>query len=49
MMSTYAKLFDLLDAQERQRFYLLLGLIFINGIVETMSAASVLPFLAVVV
>ena len=47
MMSTYAKLFDLLDAQERQRFYLLLGLVLVNGLVETMGVASVLPFLAV--
>jgi ABC-type multidrug transport system fused ATPase/permease subunit len=47
MISIYAKLFDLLDAREQLRFYLLLGLIVVNGVVEMVGVASVLPFLAV--
>jgi ATP-binding cassette, subfamily B, bacterial PglK len=47
MMSIYKKLFDLLDAREKRRFYLLLVLIVINSVVETIGVASVLPFLAV--
>lgn len=48
MRSIYAKLFDLLDDRERKRFYLLFIVILISGVVEMVSVASVLPFLAVV-
>jgi ABC-type multidrug transport system fused ATPase/permease subunit len=48
MLSTYRKLFDLLTKRERQRFFLLLGLIIIMGLVDMVGVASILPFLAVV-
>ena len=48
MMSTYRKLFDLLDHQERIRFYQLLGLIILMGVLDMAGVASILPFLAVV-
>lgn len=48
MFSIYRKLFDLLDARERRRFYLMLALVIFSGIVEMVGVASILPFLAVV-
>ena len=48
MISIYAKLFDLLDARERWRFYQLLGLIIAMALLDTASVASILPFLAAV-
>ncbi len=48
MLATYRKLFDLLDAHERQRFFLLLGLIILMALVDTIGVASIMPFLAVV-
>lgn len=43
----YSKLLDLLDGRERRRFCILLALIVVNGIVDMVGVASVLPFLAV--
>ncbi|MCF1711090.1 ABC transporter ATP-binding protein/permease [Tabrizicola sp. J26] len=48
MLATYRKLFDLLNAHERRRFYLLLGLIILMALVDTIGVASIMPFLAVV-
>jgi hypothetical protein len=47
MIALYRKLFDLLDARERRRFLLLLGLIVLMGLVDMVGVAAVLPFLAV--
>jgi ABC-type bacteriocin/lantibiotic exporter with double-glycine peptidase domain len=47
MWKTLNKLYDLLDARERRRALLLLGMILIMGIIETTSVASVMPFVAV--
>jgi ABC-type multidrug transport system fused ATPase/permease subunit len=46
-MTIYSKLFDLLDAREQRRFYVLLGLIIISGFFEMVGVASILPFLAI--
>ena len=48
MLATYRKLFDLLNAHERRRFYLLLALIILMALVDTIGVASIMPFLAVV-
>lgn len=48
MISIYRKLFDLLTLQERQRFFLLIGLIILMAFVDMLGVASILPFLAVV-
>ncbi len=47
MRETFRKLFDLLDARERRRFFLLLVAILGMGIMEAAGVASILPFLAV--
>jgi ABC-type multidrug transport system fused ATPase/permease subunit len=47
MLQTFAKFLELMTPPERRRFYLLLALIVVMGIVEMVSVASVLPFLAV--
>jgi ABC-type multidrug transport system fused ATPase/permease subunit len=47
MLQTFAKFLDLMTPHERRRFYLLLVVIVVMGIVEMVSVASVLPFLAV--
>lgn len=48
MIIFYRKLFDLLTQKERQRFFLLLGLIILMAFVDMLGVASILPFLAVV-
>jgi ABC-type multidrug transport system fused ATPase/permease subunit len=48
MISIYRKLFDLLTRRERQRFFLLLGLIILMAFVDMLGVAAILPFLAVV-
>ena len=48
MISIYTKLFDLLDHRERLRFYQLLVLIILMGLLDMAGVASILPFLAVV-
>jgi ATP-binding cassette, subfamily B, bacterial PglK len=47
MLETYRKLLDLLTPSERRRFYLLLVMILIMGVVQMVSVASILPFLGV--
>ena len=47
MLQTFAKFLDLMTPPERRRFYLLLAMIGVMGVVEMVSVASVLPFLAV--
>ena len=47
MIALYRKLFDLLDARERRRFRLLLGLIVVMGLVDMVGVAAILPFLSV--
>jgi ABC-type multidrug transport system fused ATPase/permease subunit len=48
VIDTYRKLFDLLAPHERRRFYQLLGMIIVMGLVDMVGVASILPFLAVV-
>jgi ABC-type multidrug transport system fused ATPase/permease subunit len=48
MIAIYRKIFDLLDPQERRRFWQLLGLIMLMGLLDMAGVASILPFLAVV-
>ena len=48
MIAIYKKLFDLLDRRERRRFYQLLVLIMLMGLLDMAGVASILPFLAVV-
>lgn len=47
MLDAYRKLMDLLDARERRRFWLLMGLLVLMGLVNMLGIASVMPFLAV--
>jgi ATP-binding cassette, subfamily B, bacterial PglK len=47
MLETYRKLLDLLTSAERRKFYLLLVMIMVMGVVQMVSVASVLPFLGV--
>jgi ATP-binding cassette, subfamily B, bacterial PglK len=47
MIETFSKVFDLLDARERRKFYLLVVLSLGMGIVEALGVLSVLPFIAV--
>lgn len=47
MLDTFRKLMDLLDARERRRFWLLMGLLLLMGLANMAGVASVLPFLAV--
>lgn len=48
MIDIYRKILDLLDRRERRRFYQLLLMIAIMGILDMVGVASILPFLAVV-
>lgn len=47
MLSIYRQLFFILDARERRRFLLLLGMVVVMGLFEVVGVASILPFLAV--
>jgi len=47
MFETFRKLLDLLTPSERRRCYLLVVLILIEGVVQMVAIASILPFLAV--
>ncbi len=47
LLTTYRRLLGLLDARERRRFALLLGLIVAMGLVNMAGVASIMPFLAV--
>lgn len=47
MLTTYRRLFALLDTRERRRFWLLCGMIFVMGLLELGSVISIMPFLAV--
>jgi ATP-binding cassette, subfamily B, bacterial PglK len=47
MLEIFRKIQDLLDARERRRALLLLGMILIMGLLETTSVASIMPFVAV--
>ena len=48
MIEIYRKLFDLLDARERRRFYQLLALIVAMALIDMAGVAAILPFLAAV-
>lgn len=48
MLSTYRKIFDLLDRGERRQLYGLLVLIILMALTDMAGVASILPFLAVV-
>jgi ATP-binding cassette, subfamily B, bacterial PglK len=47
MIETYQKIMDLLTPAERRKFYVLIGLMLIVGVLEAGGIASVLPFMAV--
>ena len=47
MLTTYRRLFGLLDARERRRFVVVLAMILIMGLVDALGIASIFPFLAV--
>ena len=47
MLDTIRKLFLLLNARERQRFYAVMMLALVSGMLEMVSVAAILPFLAV--
>ena len=47
MFTVYKKLYALLDAQERRRSVLVLGLLVVVAFVETLGVASIMPFIAV--
>lgn len=47
MVETFRKLLDLLTPAERRRSYLLVVLIFFEGLTQLIGIASILPFLAV--
>ena len=47
MVETFRKLLDLLTPAERRRSYLLVVLIFFEGLTQLVGIASILPFLAV--
>jgi ABC-type multidrug transport system fused ATPase/permease subunit len=47
MLQTFTKFLDLMTPPEHRRFYLLLAMIVVMGVVEMVSVASVFPFLAV--
>ena len=48
MITLYAKIFGLLDRKERRRFYQLLAMIVVMGVLDMVGVAAILPFLAVV-
>ena len=47
MLTTYRRLLELFDSRERRRFWLVCGMIFVMGLLELLSVASILPFLRV--
>ncbi|MEM6742870.1 MAG: ABC transporter ATP-binding protein [Pseudomonadota bacterium] len=47
MIDALRKILDLLDARERRRFWLLMVLLIVMGVVNTAGVASIMPFLAV--
>lgn len=47
MIDAFRKIMDLLDARERRRFWLLMALLIVMGIVNMAGIASIMPFLAV--
>ncbi len=47
MLDVVKKLFHLLSARERQRFYAVMMLALVSGMLEMASVAAILPFLAV--
>ena len=47
MLQTFRKFLDLMTPPERRRFYLLLAMIVVMGVVEMISVAALFPFLAV--
>ena len=47
MLDVVKKLFLLLNARERQRFYAVMLLAMVSGLLEMVSVAAILPFLAV--
>ena len=47
MLDVVRKLFLLLNAKERQRFYAVMMLALVSGMLEMVSVAAILPFLAV--
>ena len=46
MFAVYRKLMDLLDARERGRFHLLMGMVLLMGFFNMLGVASMLPFLS---
>lgn len=48
MASIISKIFELFDAKERKRLFLLICLIIFNGIIESAGIVSITPFMAVV-
>ena len=47
MLEVYRKILDLMTPREKRRFYLLMLLMPIMGLLEAISVGSVLPFLTV--
>ena len=47
MLDVVKKLFLLLNPRERQRFYAVMLLALVSGLLEMASVAAILPFLAV--
>ena len=47
MIETYRKLLDLLTPRERRKFYLLLAMIVVMGILQMLTVASILPLMFV--
>jgi ATP-binding cassette, subfamily B, bacterial PglK len=48
MLTTYRKLYDLLDRRERRRAVLVFGLMLVVATLEVVGVASIMPFMAVV-
>lgn len=48
MITTYRRIYGLLDQQERLRFFQLLAMMIVMGILDMIGVAAILPFLAVV-
>lgn len=47
MLGIYQKVFSLLGARDRKRFFLLLAMVIVMGVFDTVGIASILPFLQV--
>ena len=47
MLNTYRRILSLLSRREQRRFYLLVVMVLIMGLMEAVGVASILPFLAV--